>query len=237
MTNEFLWEHRPQPSRGPKPLLTIEGIADAAIGIADAEGLGAVSMQRVAEALGFTKMSLYRYLPGKAELVALMVERGIGEPPDVDLGGSWQGGLRTWSGQLLAAYMRHPWALGATVGPRLIGPNELSWMECALSLLAGTSLTATERLDTVAVLAGHVRMIAEQASAAKTPETSLPALIAGRLQVHGARFPALTATMAAVMAEGTGGAAFDFGLDRILAGLQVLTEGRRAARGGRRERR
>ena len=70
MTGDFFWAPRPRPTRGPKPALTLGQIADAAIAVADAEGLAAVSMQRVAADLGYTKMSLYRYLPGKAELVA-----------------------------------------------------------------------------------------------------------------------------------------------------------------------
>ena len=81
MTVEFLWGGRAQPTRGPKPALSLEQITDAAIAVADADGLAGVSMQRVAADLGYTKMSLYRYLSGKAELVALMVERVMGEPP------------------------------------------------------------------------------------------------------------------------------------------------------------
>src|SRR3954466_3073482 len=83
MTADFFWAPRPRPTRGPKPALTLGQIADAAIAIAAAEGLAAVSMQRVAADLGYTKMSLYRYLPGKTELVAAMLERGIGAPPDL----------------------------------------------------------------------------------------------------------------------------------------------------------
>src|SRR5215218_3749291 len=108
MTVEFLWGARAQPTRGPKPTLSLDRITDTAIAIADAEGLAAVSMQRVAAELGFTKMSLYRYVPGKAELVALMVERAIGDPPTIDTA-DWRAGLKDWSHQLLAGYLRHPW--------------------------------------------------------------------------------------------------------------------------------
>src|ERR1700742_4126867 len=101
MTADFLWHDRAKPTRGPKPALTLEQIADAAIAIADAEGLAAVSMQRVAADLGYTKMSLYRYLPGKAELVSLMLERGVGEPPALTAGG-WREALTEWSRLLLA---------------------------------------------------------------------------------------------------------------------------------------
>src|SRR3978361_385874 len=106
MTAEFLWQGRARPPRGPKPALTLGQIADAAIAIADAEGLAAVSMQRVAADLGFTKMSLYRYLPGKAELVAAMVERGLGAPPEI-AGEDWRAGLTTWANALLTAFAGH----------------------------------------------------------------------------------------------------------------------------------
>ncbi|WP_425413204.1 TetR/AcrR family transcriptional regulator [Micromonospora matsumotoense] len=132
VTTELLWGGRPKPTRGPKPTLSLDRIADSAITIADAEGLGSVTMQRVAADLGFTKMALCRYVACRAELVALMVERAIGESPAIDAI-DWRAGLKQWSHQLLAAYLRHAWALAVTVGPRPLGPNELGWMECALS--------------------------------------------------------------------------------------------------------
>src|SRR4051794_24652021 len=151
MSVEFLWEGPPPRTRGPKAALSLDQIADAAIAVADAEGLAAVSMQRVATELGYTKMSLYRYLPGKAELVALMLERGIGEPAAL-AGGDWRASLVEWCRQLFAAYSRHPWAHEATLGPRPIGPHELAWLERAVAVVP-PGLTGSERLDTIAVLA------------------------------------------------------------------------------------
>ena len=227
MTFDLLWDGRARPTRGPKPTLSLERIADTAITIADNEGLGAVAMQRVAADLGFTKMSLYRYVPAKAELVALMVERAIGEPPAIDTT-DWRTGLTEWAHQLLAAYLRHPWALEAILGPRPLGPNELGWLECALSTLPGTGLTGSERLDAIAVLAGHVRSIAQQAMVSRQPEGDITATIGQQLRRHGDRFPALVATMTAAAADGGQDQAFTFGLDRILDGLAMLI----AKRGG-----
>ncbi|MEJ3742135.1 TetR/AcrR family transcriptional regulator [Actinomycetes bacterium KLBMP 9797] len=218
--NDILWGGRPPPSRGPKPALSLDRIAATAIEIADAEGLAAVSMQRVAADLGFTKMSLYRYLPGKAELVALMVERAVGEPPALDAA-DWRAGLAEWSRRLLARYLRHPWTLEATVGPRPLGPHELGWMDRALALLAPTGLSGADRLDTIAVLAGHARMIAQQAAPGPAPEAQLVGQLAGILREHGERFPALAASVADA-ARGGADQAFDFGLDRILDGLAAL---------------
>src|SRR5256885_16757660 len=101
MTTDYLWGGRSGATRGPKPALSLERIAAAAIAIADAEGLAAVSMQRVAADLGYTQMSLYRYLPGKAELVALMGDRGIREPPVLN-GAHWPAGLKEGAHRLLA---------------------------------------------------------------------------------------------------------------------------------------
>ncbi|MFI1191814.1 TetR/AcrR family transcriptional regulator [Micromonospora sp. NPDC020750] len=225
MSSDFLWEGRAQPTRGPKPALSLEHIADAGIAIADAEGLAAVTMQRVAADRGFTKMSLYRYVAGKGELVALMVERAIGVPPAIDPA-DWRAALKQWAHHLLDAYVRHPWTVEAILGPRAVGPNELGWMECAAGILPSTGLTGSERLDAIGVLAGHVRAIAQQAMVGRQPEADLTAEIAEQLRRHGDRFPALVATMAAAAADGGHDQAFEFGLDRILDGLDLLVDRR-----------
>ncbi|MET8150730.1 TetR/AcrR family transcriptional regulator C-terminal domain-containing protein [Actinoplanes sp. NPDC049668] len=217
MSVEFLWGERAAPTRGPKPALSLAAIADAAIAVADAEGLAAVSMQRVAGELGFTKMSLYRYLPGKAELVAVMVERALGEPPELRAGG-WREALAEWSELLYEAFLRHPWTIGATVGSRPLGPRELGWMECALARLGrDCGLTGAERLDAVAVLAGHARMLAQQSD-----EAEMTAAMGEVMRQHGDRFPYLTAAMMETAAEGGQNLAFAFGRDRILDGLESL---------------
>src|SRR5688500_13948513 len=105
---ELLWGHRGQPTRGPRPALTLASIADAAIKVADEEGLDAVSMQRVAGALDVTKMALYRYVSSKAELLAVMTEIAVGEPP-VLTAGDWRGRLAEWAGLLRATWREHPW--------------------------------------------------------------------------------------------------------------------------------
>jgi AcrR family transcriptional regulator len=239
MAGEFLWGERAERTRGPKPKLSLDQIADAAIGIADAEGLAAVSMQRVAADLGYTKMSLYRYLPGKTELVALMVERALGEPPPL-AGQDWRAALAEWCRQLLAGFVRHPWTLEATVGVRPLGPHEVGWMESALTVLAGTPLTGGERLDAMVLLVGHARMLAEQ-TAARSPEVvpdrpraavaagseeQLSAVIATVIAEHGDRFPQLKSAMAEAAATGGQNQAFHFGLERILDGLETLIRSR-----------
>ncbi|NUT47732.1 MAG: TetR/AcrR family transcriptional regulator [Saccharothrix sp.] len=219
---ELLWGDRPGPRRGPKPALNHDLIARTGIAIADAEGLAAVSMNRIAAELGFTKMSLYRYVPGKAELVALMADLAMGPPP-ADLGdGDRCARLRAWALALLPGFLAHPWALEITTGPRVVGPNELGWMEAALAVLDGTGLRGAQRMDVLVVLAGHVRGMAQQA--ATTPggdvETQFGAILAEVVRERGDRYPAARAALADA-AEGGREEALDFGLDLILDGLRA----------------
>ncbi|MFI1254351.1 TetR/AcrR family transcriptional regulator C-terminal domain-containing protein [Streptomyces netropsis] len=224
-TNEavrLLWGPPAKPSRGPKPALSLARIAAAGVEIADAEGLDAVSMQKVAGLLDFTKMSLYRYVPGKAELVALMVEAAVGGPPPVVEGLGWREQLTAWAKELARSFTEHPWLLDATVGPRVMGPKELGWLERVVAALDGHGLTGPERMDAAVLLAGHVRGIAEQARAARpdgSPETELLAVLGPLVHQHADRFPALAA---AIASQDGRDQALDFGLERILDGLEAL---------------
>jgi AcrR family transcriptional regulator len=220
----LLWRRQAAPKRGPKPTLSLDTIATAGIAIADADGLAAVTMQRVAERLDVTKMALYRYVPGKLELVALMIDLAVGEPPPLAaVAGGWRPKLDTWARQMFDRFRAHPWALEATVGARAIGPNELGWMEQAAAALTGTGLAGSQILDVAATLTGHARMIAQQAAATPTgaPEQemgdALSALLTGRQD----RFPALTAALSDPSGKDQ---AFDFGLQCILDGVALLID-------------
>ncbi|MER7757322.1 TetR/AcrR family transcriptional regulator C-terminal domain-containing protein [Kitasatospora sp. NPDC097643] len=221
-TVRLLWGPPAKPTRGPKPALSLERIAAAGVEIADAEGLGAVSMQKVAGLLDYTKMSLYRYVPGKAELVALMVESAVGEPPEAGTPLDWREQLTAWAGYLTESFTRHPWLLDATVGPRVLGPRELTWLERVVAALDGHGLTGPERMDAAVLLAGHVRSIAEQSRATGpggSPEAELLTILGTLVHRNAERYPALAA---AITEEGGRDNALDFGLDRILDGLAAL---------------
>jgi AcrR family transcriptional regulator len=73
----LMWGLRDVTKRGPKPSLSVEDIVRAAIEIADAEGLAAVSMARVAERLGNSTMALYRHVKSKDELLILMSDAAL----------------------------------------------------------------------------------------------------------------------------------------------------------------
>ena len=107
------WGIAEAPQRGPKREMSIERIVEAAMEIADADGITAVSMGGVAARLGFTTMSLYRYVTAKDDLLVLINEEGIGLPPDHDvIDDDWRTGLQRWlTAGVKNTYEAHPWLL------------------------------------------------------------------------------------------------------------------------------
>lgn len=67
--------------RGPKPRYSADQVVEAAVAVADIEGLQAISVRRIAQELGVSPMSIYTYVPSKAELVGLMFDRVLGKTP------------------------------------------------------------------------------------------------------------------------------------------------------------
>lgn len=163
---EVLWRAAEPPRRGPRPSLTLDRIADAAVALADAEGLGAVSMARLAESLGFTTMSLYRYVSSKDEVLALMADAAVGPPPAPEPGApdGWRHRLEQLvraQGPVLRA---HPWLAQSDAALHATGPHRLAWMEAMVGALHGTGLHAAEKLGVAALLASHALSEARLAS-------------------------------------------------------------------------
>jgi AcrR family transcriptional regulator len=151
-----LWR-TPSPGRpGPRPGLTLEQIADAGIALADAEGLDAVSMARLAESLGFTTMSLYRYVSSKDEVLSLMSDRASGRPPVLrpDVGG-WRERLELILAIQQPILRAHPWLARTTTVLHAVGPGRLAWMEGMLSALADTPLSERQKVGAIGLLATH----------------------------------------------------------------------------------
>lgn len=231
---DLLWSEPAPPKRGPRPTLTLPMIANTGIELADEGGLAAVTMEAVAQRLGLTKMALYRYVPGKAELIALMVEAALGAPSAAPARTkSWRAALRSWARELFAIFSEHPWSLEATIGAeRLVGPNEVAWLERPLAVLADTGLRGADKLDIVVTLIGHVRHLVQQ-SPARTGGDSERKLLDGlRMLVQGRdqSFPALSAVLAERSTQDVDGAALDFGLSCILDGVEALLAKQEAKR-------
>src|SRR3989440_19394 len=112
-----LWDLRDEQAKKPRVALTLPGIVKAAIYVADTDGIEAVSMQRVAGDLGFTKMSLYRHVPSKTELLGIMIDTAVGEPPDLStVPGGWRARLEEFVRQLAGVWQQHPRVPAVTRG-------------------------------------------------------------------------------------------------------------------------
>src|SRR3984885_14325663 len=140
------WGVRERPHKGPKPALSLARIVDAAVRVADAEGLDAVSMGRVAAELGAAPMSLYRHLSAKEELLELMTDAAWGDPPAAPAAGEeWRAGLARWAWALRANARRHSWVARIALNSLPIMPHQVAWFENGLACMADTGLTEARK--------------------------------------------------------------------------------------------
>lgn len=151
-----LWGIDTPRRRGPKPALSTTQIVRAAMELADAEGLPAVSMARVAETLGYTPMALYRHVANKEELLLLMVDAVAADAPEIPDGAGWREGLLLWTRAQIDMGIRRPWMLELPLSSAPPGPHRVRWMEQAFKAMRTLDLPADEKLAVIGLLAQHV---------------------------------------------------------------------------------
>lgn len=235
----LLWEGRSPGQRGPRPKLNVERIAQAAIRIADADGLEALSMQRIAAELGYSTMSIYNHIPSKDLLLEVAADIAAGKPPELDSTGDFRRAVRHWVGALWAGFQTRPWLLRVPLDHAPIGPNQLAWLDRLLQPLLAAGLVGGEAraaaLHLTAVVRGTAQISMDINSAHKTDdgrprtEAELAQALAEHIDPHG--YPALTAVHAAETAGGQLGheqadgetlpTELSFGVDRFLDGVEA----------------
>lgn len=153
-----IWARAERAAKGPAPSRSRTQIASAAVQLADHEGLEAVSMRKVAAALGIGAASLYRYIESKDELYELMVDHVEGEdgPPPPPTG-DWRADLRTFAQKTRGSIHRHPWMASLAAGRPTFGPNSLAWAEHGLAAIDGLGLSIDEMLMAGEILRAFVR--------------------------------------------------------------------------------
>ncbi|GAA0453473.1 TetR family transcriptional regulator [Paractinoplanes deccanensis] len=181
-------------ARGRPPAHTRDQVVDAAIAVADAEGLDAVTMRRVATEIGAGAMSLYTYVPTRDSLLDLMVDRVGGTAARADLTGEWRRDLLTVAGEQRALMLAHPWLPSALPNRRLTGRNTLAYLERGLAALAPTGLDGPTRLELIALVTGFVASYVTSELAGAAPSDEQVALI-GEAVASG-DFPHLAAALA-----------------------------------------
>jgi AcrR family transcriptional regulator len=235
---DLLWGRRERGKRGPRAGLSADAIVAAAVRIADAEGLEAVSMARVAHELGFTTMSLYRHVASKEELLQLMWNASaIGAEDLVIDGDGWRSRLREWAIIQRDMIDRHPWITQMPMAAPPVAPNSLHFVERGLETLDGTGLADADKLRILGIIASYTlseaRMAADAARAAAQaaaaggpsgPPTSFEALL--RELVDEKTYPRLhrIAWADTDLATASEREEFLFGVDRILDGVQSLMD-------------
>jgi len=226
------------PRHGPRQGLSIDAVVAAATQVADTEGLDAVTMRRVAKALGVAPMTLYTYVPGKAELLDVMLDAAYTSMPRLDTSGQpWRQRLAAIAKENKALFENHPWAATiSTIRPPL-GPGMMAKYEHELSALDGLGLDDVLMDASVTYLLGFVQAWARAAADARAVQhdtamddnewwaTSGPLL--ARVLDETAYPIAARVGSAAGAAHGSAyssGHAYTFGLERVLAGLAQIID-------------
>lgn len=224
------WGVAANPQRGPKREMSVEKIVEAAVGLADAEGIGAVSMAAVAAKLGFTPMSLYRYVSAKDDLLLLMQEEATGLPPEeVREQEGWRAQLRALFDAQSHLYLAHSWLLSIPITGSPITPSSSAWLDAGLASLEGTPLDDVERLAVALAVTGAARWYgiviagyAEQArSTGMSPDqiTAYEAELFDRV-ITAEEYPALRAAIEAGVFLSDDDP-FHFGIERIFDGVEA----------------
>lgn len=232
-TLQLLWRAAEVPKKGPRQGLSIDAVVDAATAIADTEGLDAVTMRRVAQTLGVAAMTLYTYVPGKAELLDLMLDAAYLRMPRTDTSGRpWRHRLDAIAEENRVLFETHPWA--ATVSTRRppLGPGQMAKYEHELSALDDCGLDDVARDDALAYLLTFVQSCARERRADTGQsdqewwEANAPLLA----RVFDESVYPRAARIGSAAGQAHGSAynpdhAYRFGLDRVLDGLARLIDG------------
>ncbi|MDJ0382719.1 TetR/AcrR family transcriptional regulator C-terminal domain-containing protein [Streptomyces sp. G-G2] len=245
-TLELLWREpgHGRAGRGPRQGLSTDAVVAAATALADAEGIEALTMRALAQRLGVTPMTLYTYVPGKAELLDLMLDdayrhmtRGATAPA-----ASWRERAEAVAHDNRALLRAHPWIASFAVVRPPLGPGLIGKYEHELGAFEGlglddlamdaalTHLLAFVLSTTRAALAAEAAARAGEQSDQEWWETAGP-LLARVLDPE--RYP-LATRVGSAAGEAHGSAyspehAYRFGLTCVLDGLECLIGGRAPA--------
>jgi DNA-binding transcriptional regulator YhcF (GntR family) len=220
--------------------LTLEALVRQGIALADTEGLAAVSMRGVATALGVATMALYRYVPGKEQLLLAMADTVFADNPLPEPLDDWRAEVEQIARFHWEMYRRHPWlahVISITRPDPL--PHGMYHTDRALRALGSLGLDPSRALHAFLTLFGHVRGLALnlEAEAEAEQETGLtgeewmeeqdPLM---RKVLAGGGYPALAALFEEEIDLDLD-SLFEFGLARLLDGIAAMIGSPECARG------
>lgn len=234
---QLAWGLVKPSTRGPKGELSVDRIVEAAVGIADREGLSGVSMNRVASSLGFTPMSLYRYIKSKDDLLLLMLEAVCDiQIPEENEERGWRERLKEYVEICIQLMRAHPWFTDIPIMGVPITPNNLKLVDWPLRIIRDLPLSDYEKMSTVLLISGYSRFYGvlmrdmDRAIEAGANPDSFSGIMYGdalKRLVTPEQYPDLHPIVAAGVYtedDGNKGEALDdfaFGLERILDGIEL----------------
>lgn len=193
-------------------------------------------MRRVATELGVGTMSLYRYVPGKGELLDLMLDAvgDLGQGSAEFTGLGWRAGMERVALGMWEHFQRHPWLIGVNQARPILGPRSLAAFDVVVGLLADVPLRDQEKISLIMAIEhlvyGTSRTFLLRAQAAEVSgvsdeefwSTQYPLLV----QAFGSgRFPHV-ATLADHSFSGDGPTTLRFGVAALLDGFEALLAAR-----------
>ncbi|MFF2549365.1 TetR/AcrR family transcriptional regulator [Nocardia sp. NPDC058058] len=223
---KLLWNMEDPGTRGPKRGLSLDQIVDAAVAIGDAEGYAAISMGRIAKELGFTPMSLYRYVDSKDTLIEILHDRIIGPPPQLPADAGWRANLRAWAWAEFHAIRNREWWMDIPVTGPPLGPNNMDWLETGMAAVTALPIPEPQRLQLVTNLSffvvGRARFLRDTMRHVDD-DKNYSAILAAVLDPT--RYPAVTSAVTNNAFEDDDmqwdEGDFGFALDRLLDGYEV----------------
>ncbi|WP_181777732.1 TetR/AcrR family transcriptional regulator [Amycolatopsis pittospori] len=239
---DLLWRDRTearQATRGRKPKLTLDQVIATAVALADAEGEATVSMSRIAKELDVGTMTLYTYVPGKTELLDLMVDsvlaaRDLPGPGETRPDG-WREQVRLYAERTLAVFRKHPWLRSTSMVRPVLGPGLLAGQEYLIAAVSDIGLPprkAAAAANSIEVyVQANAAMSAETAQVERETGQSTDAWW-GQRSVFWEKYfdvdrhPAMTRMWESGGYEAdaceASDEAFSFGLERMLDGIEAL---------------
>jgi AcrR family transcriptional regulator len=205
-----------------RPALNTERIVDAALAIADADGLGAVSMRRVGAELGVEAMSLYHHVASKDELLRAVIDAVLAEIEIPDPGDDWREAMRRRAASAREVFARHPWAIGLLEGhSEESSPQRLGYYDAILGSLRKAGFEPRLAMRAFSLLDSFIYgFLLQEASLPFDDEASLDEVGADLLEQMAGAYPHLTeATRLALESGYDFSDEFDFGLDLIIDAL------------------
>jgi AcrR family transcriptional regulator len=244
----LLWRHTTpsggqdtKPHVGRKPQLTVDEVVTAGIRVADAHGLAAVSMSRVASSLKVGAMTLYTYVASKAVLLDLMVDEVLGErdlpPPGQPRPEGWRAQIALYAERTRTTYRRHPWLRHVSTVRPPIGPSLLAETEYVASCFAGSGLSPRQIIAAADAVMAFVKATAsveadadelQRATGQSNDAWWNDRSLLWEKYFDADRYPTMAETQASgacpetveqEMAE-----AHEFGLERLLDGIQGVID-------------